>query len=226
MLLPPTIRRVTFARTVRTVLTPNEGGRYGRASSVRECRDHRQCYICQTHTLALAHIKRFIGFNELACTTQRAFHAVMSFEIRLDMTNAALQAIRGQVFMDSWRPLYAKCSKRYKRRNQLAHFHLFADETRRSGYRLHLAPSIFDGRAIQRWQNKAPRFNGCQIIAIGNSFSTLATSLTRLLLIPRRQVETRILASPEQEAHPRPEPPTEDAPSDRAPEAPPEPSQE
>jgi hypothetical protein len=155
-----------------------------------------------------------------------SFHAVMSFEIRLDMTNAALQAIRGQLFMDSWRPLYAKCSKRYKRRNQLAHFHLFADEMRRSGYRLHLAPSIFDGRAIQRWQNKAPRFNGCQIIAIGNSFSTLATSLTRLLLIPRRQVETRIVASPEPEAHPRQEPLTEDAPSDRALEAPPEPSRE
>jgi hypothetical protein len=107
-----------------------------------------------------------------------SFHSIFSFEGRLDMTNAALQATRNQAFMNSWRPLYSKCTKRYRRRNFLAHFHLYIDETGRPGYRLHLAPSIFDGRAIQRWQNRTPRFNRCQIVAIGNSFVTLATSQT------------------------------------------------
>jgi hypothetical protein len=151
-----------------------------------------------------------------------SFHAAISFEVRLNMTDAALRATRGQAFMESWKPPYAKCLKRYKRRNQLAHFHLFTDHAKRSGYRILLSPSIFDGRAIQRWENKTPKLNGCQIVAIGNSFSTLSRNLTRLLLIPRRQVVTPLQASPEREDDQLQEPPFRDAPSDEEPEAPPE----
>jgi hypothetical protein len=127
------------------------------------------------------------------------FHSVLSFETRMDMVDAALKASRSKAFLANWQPLFNRCAKRAKRRNQLAHFTLVVDPNRRAGYRCHLRPSIFDAGLIYR-RKRPPDLSGCQIIAIGNSFSTLARELRRLLRPPRQGALARLLASREPSA--------------------------
>jgi hypothetical protein len=78
------------------------------------------------------------------------YHTILAFEIRLEMVNAVLRTACGPSFIQLWNPLYNKASRRAKRRNQLAHFSLLVDASKRPGYRLHLQPSLYDTRAHQK----------------------------------------------------------------------------
>jgi hypothetical protein len=93
------------------------------------------------------------------------FHSVLSFETRMDMVDAALKVSRSKAFLAKWEPLFKRCAKRAKRRNQLAHFTLSVDPNRRAGYRCHLRPSIFDA-SIRYRRKRPPELSGCQIIAV------------------------------------------------------------
>jgi hypothetical protein len=142
------------------------------------------------------------------------FHTVLSFETRLDMVDAALKASRGTKFLAKWQTLFNRCSKRARRRNQLAHFGLMVDPKRRPGYRYHLRPSIFDLSGLYKRRRRPPELNTCQIIAVGNSFSTLAQELQALLRPLPRDALAQLLASREPKARRPPRSQNEDAPNE------------
>ena len=106
-----------------------------------------------------------------------AFHTVLSFDSKLGMTHAAVGLGVNDVGRAEWSPLHNRASRRNDRRNQLAHFMVAYDPTRKPGYRYHLRPNIFDARALLKWGDHPPVLNTCQLMASGASFSKLARDL-------------------------------------------------
>jgi hypothetical protein len=146
-----------------------------------------------------------------------AFFSILSFETKLAMTHAAARsAIGATPLWNEWTPIRNRASKRNDRRNQLAHFMLAFDGSKRAGYRFHIRPSAFDRRVAHKWGTKPPEINGCQLTATGNSFDKLAFDLRQLArrcaALPLLPTELYLASRDD----PPLEPPTqtEDAPND------------
>jgi hypothetical protein len=153
----------------------------------------------------------------------RAFYSIINSDSKLTMTNAALNgAGYSEVCMAAWRPISNKATRRNKRRNTLAHFMLEFDAGRRAGYRYHLRPNVFDLNAAEKWGNKPPILNLCQITATADAFETLAGDLIHFwrLMVRERWRVARSGEFPPSEAHRSPEPQIEGGQSDTASEDP------
>ena len=165
-------------------------------------------------------------FHEAA---NMAFFSVLSFEAKLGMTDAAAQSTIGSTpLWNEWSPLFNRAGRRNKRRNQLAHFMLAYDGSKRPGYRFHIRPSAFDRRTEYRWGTKPPEINGCQLTAMGNSFSKLAADMRRFVIRSAALPLWPTELYPASEGDPAPDAPIHkaDGPIDTESEAPPESSRE
>jgi hypothetical protein len=138
--------------------------------------------------------------------------------------------VPNSTIIPEWNALYNRAGRRNGRRNQLVHFAVLHSPANRPGYRYHLTPNIPDLRAFAKWGSKPPTLNLCQILASASSFTKLSGDLRHFALrMDQHSVTTGEGPSEESlpsKAHLAPALPSEGAPSDRAPGAPPEPSQE
>ena len=76
-----------------------------------------------------------------------AFHTVINFNTRLQMTDAAAQiALDEDSELPSWEALRDSAAERSRRRNELVHFMTFHDATKER-MRFRLVPSIFNVKA-------------------------------------------------------------------------------
>jgi hypothetical protein len=111
-----------------------------------------------------------------------AFHAVINFNTKLAMIDAALAT---RAFMSApdretyseWRTLKNRAAKRADRRNEMAHFALDVADTARTGHRCYLAPNKINVEALVRHQGKPPRRTICAITAYGSAFQKMGDDL-------------------------------------------------
>jgi hypothetical protein len=106
-----------------------------------------------------------------------AFHSIIGFRVRLEMTNAAAQVALTGTLLDRWTSFYNRTARQSKRRNDLAHFVVI--------YRLgrptipehgpFLEPSIFD---VTRKPNPAHKpIDAARVRAMGDAFYRLSEDL-------------------------------------------------
>jgi hypothetical protein len=131
--------------------------------------------------------------GQFSSSANAAFHSVLNFKTKLDMTHAALNTI---AFMSAferlpgepspmfvaWGPLRNRASRRADARNEMAHFAMHVDDAKKPGYRCYLAPNFFNVNAIIRYAGKPPTRNTCALIARGNSFDKLGVQLLAFYL--------------------------------------------
>ncbi len=111
-----------------------------------------------------------------------AFHSVISFATRLDMTEASAKVkLADQPPFPVWRALHKRTVRLSKRRNLLAHFIVVYGVT--SGgtpsfdeHGPFLRPSIFD--VTRQPATGSARINATRIKTIGDSFERLANDLS------------------------------------------------
>jgi hypothetical protein len=126
-------------------------------------------------------------------TVSAAFHTILNFRAKLDMTSAAfeMKAFLGaadrppgvmDAMFEAWTPLKNRAHKRSLRRNELAHFAMSVDDRKKPGYRYTLRPSLVDMRALMQHGGNPPERNICSIIAQGNSFQKLGLDLMEFYL--------------------------------------------
>lgn len=137
------------------------------------------CSITQWQRVesALAFIFEKMVGRERTDIANIAFHSIQSFDGRLGMTHSAVMLFyTSGKEREIWTNLHNRASRRYDRRNYLAHFQMEVDESAKPGYRVHLRPNVYDIKAALRWLHP-PRLNTCQIIATGNAFDRLADEM-------------------------------------------------
>jgi hypothetical protein len=131
--------------------------------------------------------------GEYNSVASAAFHSILSFKAKLDMTHAALTAINfmsafgrppGQEspMLMAWGPLRNRASRRADSRNEMAHFAMHVDPDGKPGYRCYLAPNVINVNALIRHGGRPPRRNTCILMARGNSFEKLAMQLQAFYL--------------------------------------------
>jgi hypothetical protein len=76
-----------------------------------------------------------------------------------------------------WKTLRNRISKRADRRNEMAHFAMHMDASKKPGHRFYLAPNMINVNALIRHAGKPPTRNICMLIAQGNSFQKLGKDL-------------------------------------------------
>jgi hypothetical protein len=86
-------------------------------------------------------VKSEDGKNYVAISA--AFHSVVNFNTRLEMTHAAARAVLTAEPFNIWLGLHKRMSERVKKRNALVHFMLMGDATE-GALIWHLQPSIYD----------------------------------------------------------------------------------
>lgn len=115
---------------------------------------------------------------ENAQVASAAFHSVISFATRLDMTEAAAKVgIADQAMFSRWHALHNRAVKRSKRRNLLAHFIVIygVNAATVAEHGPFLQPSIFD--VTRQPAPRDTRLDGARIKAIGASFERLSNDL-------------------------------------------------
>ena len=111
-----------------------------------------------------------------------AFFAVVSFEAKLAMTDAAaIVALHDTAPFGDWAKLSERTRTNQPLRNHLVHFQLNQETTRnpKAKYRLRLTPNFFDALKTVRYAEDAPPvYDLQQIRNFTDQFATLATDLT------------------------------------------------
>lgn len=129
-----------------------------------------------------------IGGEAAGAAANAAFQAALNFNTKLAMVDSALATIaflsafhrmpgEASPMYADWTPLKNRASRRADRRNEMAHFAMHLDETRKPGYRCYLAPNVINVNAMIRYAGKPPKRYTCNVIAQGNSFDKLAFDL-------------------------------------------------
>jgi hypothetical protein len=125
--------------------------------------------------------------DESSVNANAAFHAVLNFETKLGMTHSAFEWTRFDVpeppthdeIADEWNTLHNRAQRRAKRRNELVHFMIIVDHTRKVGQRCYLRPNVSDFRALMKMCKAGHTIerNARMIEATGNSFQKLGDDL-------------------------------------------------
>jgi hypothetical protein len=105
-----------------------------------------------------------------AAVASASFHAVINFNTRLAMTDAAAQIAMAneQTDLETWTTLRERARKRVKRRNELVHFMTF-HKALEGDMRFRLVPSIFDVNSAG-----SKEYGTAEITGFGRSFGQLS----------------------------------------------------
>jgi hypothetical protein len=109
-----------------------------------------------------------------------AMDAVINFNTKLSMTQAAAQWSLRPDELKAWTTLRNRLSDRAKSRNELAHFAIVESEPPEpTGRRFSLSPHVGDLDALVAFEGRPPLYDHHQIRAKGESFAKLAGDLDR-----------------------------------------------
>jgi hypothetical protein len=115
---------------------------------------------------------------ENADVASAAFHAIVGFRVRLDITDAAAQtALTGQT-LAAWDALYRRTRRLSKRRNLLAHFVVVygINKPTLPEHGPFLQPSVFD--VTRRPKPTDKPIDASRIKAMGDSFTRLSNTFS------------------------------------------------
>ena len=106
-----------------------------------------------------------------------AFHSIIGFRIRLDITDAAAEVALQEPLLSAWRTLSARTVRQSKRRNSLAHFVVVygVNPPAMAAYGPFLRPSIFDVTRKPRAGDQPIDIQ--RIRRMGQAFDLLARSI-------------------------------------------------